>query len=290
MTGIEALDDERDELGESPQWLAELGVLQRVDIRGRTIHRTATGSGDRWRRALQDDTGFALPTASGGIVAGVGRTLLRLRRPDADPERIAEVEAGARGNRFNDAKADPAGRLWAGTMSTRREPGVAALYRVDPAGAVEPALTGVTLSNGLDWSLDATRMYYVDSTTQQIDAIAFDVDRGRLGSRRRFAAIAAADGLPDGLAVDAEGGVWIALFGGARLRRYAPSGRLDAELALPVSCPTSMAFGGPALDTLYVTTSRHLLSAAQRRAEPLAGAVLVLRPGVAGRPQWRAAL
>jgi sugar lactone lactonase YvrE len=169
-------------------------------------------------------------------------------------------------------------------MSLARTPGVAALYRVEPGGAPEVALAGATISNGLDWNLDATCLYYVDSTTQRIDAIDFDVDRGRLGRRRAFVRIAAEHGLPDGLTVDAEGGVWVALFGGGAIRRYRPDGGLDAHVPLPVRHPTSLAFGGADLSELYVTTSRHLLNADERRAEPQAGALLRLLPGVRGRP------
>jgi sugar lactone lactonase YvrE len=227
--------------------------------------------------------GFALPAAGGAFVAGIGRTLTRLADFDAAGEPLGEVEPQHTENRFNDAACDPRGRLWAGTMSTTRAPGTAALYRIEAGGAPEVAIGGATISNGLDWNLDATRLYYVDSPTQRIDVIDFDVDRGRLGERRPFVRIDPADGLPDGLTVDAEGGVWIALFGGGAIRRYTPDGELDAHIALPVTNPTSPAFGGPNRDELFVTSARHRLTPAQRAREPLAGSLLRLRPGVSGR-------
>jgi sugar lactone lactonase YvrE len=257
-----------DRLGEGPVWLAGEQALLRVDIAaGEIVRRKADGS--ETRRALGAPVGFALPAAAGGLVAGVARELVALAALDAAPRTLAAVEPGRPGNRFNDAACDPRGRLWAGTMSTTREPGAAALYRVEPGGPPAVALAGATVSNGLDWDRDATRLYYVDSVTQRIDAIDFDLDRGRLGARRPFAAVDPADGLPDGLCVDADGGVWLALFGGGAIRRYTPAGRLDAHIALPVSHPTSLAFGGPELRDLYVTS---------------AGPLLRLRPGVAGRP------
>jgi sugar lactone lactonase YvrE len=131
------------------------------------------------------------------------------------------------------------------------------------------------VSNGLDWSPDATRLYYVDSVTQRIDAIAYDADRGRLGAREPFAAIAPEDGLPDGLTIDAEGGIWLALFGGGAIRRYQPDGALDVHVSLPVSHPTSLAFGGEDLADLYVTSARR---------NGHGGSLLRLRPGVRGRP------
>jgi len=255
-----------DELGEGPVWLPATHELLRVDIaRGEIVVR---GEAER-RRALGAPVGFALPCAGGGLIAGAGRTLVRLAHLGAEPQPLAEVEPGRLANRFNDAACDARGRLWAGTMSTTREPHAAALYRVEPGSQPVVALAGATVSNGLDWSSDATRLYYVDSVTQRIDAIDFDADRGRLGTRRPFAAVAHEDGLPDGLTVDAEGGVWLALFGGGAIRRYRPDGALEAHIPLPVTHPTSLAFGGPGLDDLYVTSARSLLR---------------LRPGVRGRP------
>jgi sugar lactone lactonase YvrE len=224
--------------------------------------------------------GFALPAADGSLIAGVGRAVVRL---GAREETLATVEPDRPANRLNDAAVDARGRLWAGTMSTVREPGTAALYRIVEGGPATVAIAGATISNGLDWNLDATRLYYVDSTTQRVDAIDFDVERGRLGARRAFADIDPADGLPDGLCVDAAGGVWVALFGGGAVRRYTPDGELDLHLALPVTNPTSLAFGGPELDELFITSARHRLTPGQLDREPLAGSVLRLRPGVRGR-------
>lgn len=269
---VEIVERAADRLGEGPVWLGD--ALLRVDIDDRTLIL------DGRRRRLPAPVGFALPAADGGLVAGCGRALVTLADLDAPVRERARVEPGRPGNRFNDAACDARGRLWAGTLSTTREPGAAALYRIEPDGAPEVALSGATVSNGLDWDLDATRLYYVDSVTQRIDAIAFDLDRGRLGPRRPFAAIAPADGMPDGLCVDAEGGVWVALFGGGALRRYAPAGRLDAHVPLPVAHPTSLAFGGPDLRYLYVTSAR-------RGREALGGSLLRLRPGVAGRAVQR---
>jgi sugar lactone lactonase YvrE len=269
-----------DQLGEGPVWLPGSARLLRVDIHAPAIVVRDVGSGSERRRPTSDHVGFALPAAGGGLVAGVGRELVQLADLDAEPVPIAAVEPDRPRNRFNDAAVDAHGRLWAGTMSTTREPGTAALYRLLPGGTPEIAIAGATISNGLDWNLDATRLYYIDSTTQRVDAIDFDLDRGRLGKRRPFAVIDPADGL----CVDAEGGVWIALFGGGAIRRYRPDGTLEAQLPLPVTNPTSLAFGGPELRDLYVTSARHRLTPAQLAAEPLAGSLLRLRPGVRGRP------
>jgi D-xylonolactonase len=283
MTAIDVVAAARDALGECPVWLPREQLLQRVDITASAIVRLDVDSGREKRFPTDGHVGFALPSPDGGLIAGVERRLVRLAAPGAAAQPVAEVEPEIDGNRFNDAAFDPAGRLWAGTMSRARTPGAASLYRVSAEGAVERAIAGATISNGLDWNLDFSVLYFVDSTTQQINAIAFDLDAGRLGARRRFAAIDQRDGLPDGLTVDAEGGVWLALFGGGAIRRYLPDGRLDAEIRLPVTNPTSLAFGGAQLTDLFVTSAKHRLSAEQLAREPLAGSVLRLRLGVRGR-------
>jgi sugar lactone lactonase YvrE len=172
-------------------------------------------------------------------------------------------------------------------MSTRREPGVAALYRIRPNEPPEAVIAGTTISNGIGWSPEGDRMYFVDSTTQRVDVLDFDPATGAVARRRPAIDVDPRDGLPDGLAVDEDGAIWLCLFGGGQVRRYAPDGRLLAVASLPVTNPTSVAFGGDDGATLFVTTARHRLSASQRRAEPLAGAVLAVRPGVRGVPTGR---
>jgi sugar lactone lactonase YvrE len=272
-----------DHLGEGPVWLPAVERLLRVDITAGAIICRHLPTGLEVRRTLGAPTGFALPAGRRALVAGVGRDVVMLPALDGGAVRIAGVEPDVADNRFNDAAIDPRGRLWAGTMSTTRRAGAGALYRLQPDGRLDRALTGLTISNGLDWNLDATRLYHIDSTEYRVDAVDFDVDRGVLGARRALIRIEPSDGLPDGLTVDAEGGIWIALFGGGVLRRYLPDGRLDAEIRLPVTNPTSMAFAGPELRDLLVTSARHRLTVRQLADEPLAGSLLRLRPGVAGR-------
>ncbi len=167
-------------------------------------------------------------------------------------------------------------------MSLARTPGTAALYCLADDG-LRTIDDRITLSNGLDWDIERERMYYIDSTTPTHRRVAFDVATGAVADRRQFAAIDPADGLPDGLTLDADGCVWVALFEGGAMRRYDPDGELIETVALPVSCPTCPAFGGDDLSTLFVTTSRHKLNEAERAGEPLAGAVLSIDAGVRGR-------
>jgi sugar lactone lactonase YvrE len=276
---------ERDHLGEGACWPAGGRELLRVDITAGLVHRWDPAGGEQRTERFDGETGAAVPRTNGGMVVAVDRRLVLL---DADGARrtLLEVEPGRDGNRFNDCRADTAGRLWAGTMSKTREPGAAALYRVEPGGECRPVLTGLTLSNGICWSPAGDAMYHVDSTAQRIDRYDFDPALGGLRDRRALAEIAPEDGLPDGLCPDADGGVWVSLFGGGALHRYDERGTLTERVELPVTNPTCPAFGGDDLATLFVTTSRHTLSDKQQRVEPAAGCLLALEPGARGLPSF----
>lgn len=275
-----------DELGEGPHWDAATGELLRVDITRGRVHRLDPVSGRASSVDVGDLVGFAIPRAAGGLVVGLRRSVVLL---DADGtlHTLTSLEPDLPDNRLNDAKSDPAGRLWAGTMTMSEARPDGALYRIDGEGVTERVVSGLTVSNGLDWSPDATRMYLNDSPTRRVDVFDHDPATGAVSGRRPFARIEPDGGFPDGLTVDAEGGVWVALFAGGQVRRYSPEGTLDAVVPLPVSNVTSLTFGGPDHAELFVTTAKHHLDPAQRAAQPLAGAVFVLRPGVRGRPAGR---
>lgn len=275
-----------DELGEGPHWDAATGELLRVDITRGRVHRLDPVSGRASSIDVGDLVGFAIPRASGGLVVGVRRAVVLLD-PDGSRRTLATLAPDLPDNRLNDAKCDPMGRLWAGTMAMGETQPDGALYRIEGGGVVEEVVSGLTVSNGLDWSPDATLMYLNDSPTRQVDVFDHDPSTGAVTGRRPFARIDSADGAPDGLTVDADGGVWVALFGGGQVRRYSPDGRLDVVVPLPVTNVTSLTFGGPDYADLFVTTARHNLDAAQLDAQPLAGAVFVLQPGVRGRPAGR---
>ena len=276
--------DAGDHLGEGPHWDDRAGELLWVDITRGRIHAWTPGGHVR-TEVLGGEVSAVIPraSASGHVVAADHR--LVLRDGGGEGERtLAIVEQHLSDNRFNDCKCDPQGRLWAGTMSKTRTPGTAAVYRLVAGGEIEPVIDGTTISNGLAWSPSGDSMYFVDSTTQRIDAFDFDARTGDVSDRRPLVAIEPDDGLPDGMTVDAEGGIWVCLFGGAAIRRYTPEGKLDTAIPLPTTNPTSPVFAGPDLRTLYITTARHRLTPDQLAAEPLAGAVLALEPGVQGLP------
>jgi sugar lactone lactonase YvrE len=278
-----------DQLGEGPFWDEERAELLRVDVPRGLVHGWSPETGASWRRQVDGEVSAAIPRASGdGLLLAAGHRLL-LDDGEGGVRVLAQVEEDRAANRFNDCKCDPRGRLWAGTMSKERSPGAAALYRLAPGRELERVIAGTTISNGIAWSPSAELMYFIDSTTQRIDVLDFDAESGAVSDRRPFAEIEPGDGLPDGMTVDAEGGVWVCLFGGGAVRRYGEDGTLEAHIGLPVTNPTSAVFGGPERRTLYVTSARHKLSEEQLAAEPPAGAVLALKPGVRGLPGNRVA-
>jgi sugar lactone lactonase YvrE len=272
-----------DQLGEGPFWDKRTGELLRVDIARGRVHGWSPSTGASWTRQYEGEVSAVIPRADGdGWVVAVGHRILLA---DGDtPFPLAAAEEDLPDNRFNDCKCDPRGRLWAGTMSKSRSSGTAALYRLTADRTLAEVITGTTISNGLAWSPDGERMYFIDSTTQRVDMLDFDPDSATVANRRPFAEIDAADGLPDGMTVDSQGGVWVCLFGGGQLRRYSPEGALAAVVPLPVTNPTSPVFGGDRLETLYVTSARHRLSERQLAAEPLAGALLAVDAEVTGLP------
>ena len=183
---------------------------------------------------------------------------------------------------MNDGKCDPQGRLWAGSMAYDARPGAGALYRLDGDLTVHEIVQAVTISNGLAWTPDGTTMYYIDTPTGRVDAFDADPATGAITGRRPWVGIPEAAGGPDGMTIDDEGCLWVALWGGSAVHRYAPDGRLDTVVSLPCRQVTSCAFGGAGLDELYITSSSLGLSAEEIAAQPLAGQLFLLRPGVTG--------
>jgi len=269
-------------LGEGPRWDAVTQSLLWVDIPARLVHRYDPATRTDTTQQVADVVSLALPRRRGGVVIGLPDGLHLL-----DGERsplVAPIESGQAGTRTNDGACDAAGRLWVGTMALDERSPLGGLYRVDADLSVTTVLTGTTISNGLGWSPSGERFYFIDSPTLRVDVFDFDPMTGALEGRRPLAAVEVEGAVPDGLNVDAEGCVWVALHGGWGLDRYSPEGELVAEVRLPVAKITSCCFAGPELRDLYVTTRREGLSAAERAAQPLAGALLRLDVGVAGLP------
>jgi sugar lactone lactonase YvrE len=271
----------RAKLGEGPVWDAHEGVLRWVDIVPGLVHRLDPATGEDTAFEFGEQVGTVAVRASGGLVLATESGIWTCANDGTGRRRPHEVDTDPPGGRFNDGKADPWGRFWAGTMLDGTA-GAAALYRLDPDGSLHRAVTGVSVSNGLAWSPDGTTMYYADTPTHGADAFDHDPETGALTNRRRLVDVDR--GWPDGLTVDAEGFLWVALWDGWGVRRYAPDGRLVETVDVPAQRVTSYAFGGPGLSTLYLTSATIGLSGV---AEP-AGAVFACDPGVSGQPpgEW----
>ncbi|GEC08058.1 calcium-binding protein [Streptomyces spinoverrucosus] len=255
-------------LGEGPTWDAAAGRLIWIDILGSRLHTYDPATGRRTTRTTPQHVGAAKPRANGGMVLNL-RDGVGLLDPDGTFRWLHHDPVP--GRRANDAAVAPDGALWAGTMRYDEAPGGGTLSRLAPDGSVAVVLDDVAVSNGTGWSPDGRLMYYIDSPTRRIDV--FDTVDGHVTGRRPLAGIEEGAGFPDGLTVDADGCVWVALWDGGAVRRYTPTGELDRVLQLPVPRPTACAFGGPDLTDLYITTARVGLTA----PTPLSGSLLVVR-------------
>jgi sugar lactone lactonase YvrE len=272
------------QIGEGPVWDDRDDSLVFVDIDASSMHRYRPGSGRLESYPLPAcAASMALLESGWLLLAGQGLAVCRTDGSGytaavpgipLDPGRV----------RFNDGKVDPWGRFVVGTMSlTDRQP-VAALYRMTSSGQVSKTLDRVAVSNGLGWTADRKRFYYVDSAARRVDVFDSDPLTGQLSRRRVFVHLGGDDRGPDGLCLDQDDCVWVAFWGGSAVHRYTPDGTVDVVVEVPASQVTSVAFGGTGLTDLYITTARAGLSAEQIRAQPHAGDLFILSTGTAGVP------
>lgn len=270
------------QLGEAPLWHPDEKCLYWVDILHPAIYRfdpqsgvnTACEPGKLVSAVLFGRDG-ALRVASQDGIESLDFAACRLN-PFVDPEN------GLAQNRLNDAKVGPGGAIWVGSMRIDASKPSGGLYRVTPQGAVERKDSGITVSNGMDWSPDKQTFYFVDTVPGRIYAYDFEPGSGTLSNKRIFAEVPVSAGRPDGLCVDADGNVWCAIWDGWSIHRYAPDGTLDRVLDLPIPRPTSVVFGGPGLETLYITSARTRLSASTLAEAPLSGGLFTCHPGPKG--------
>jgi sugar lactone lactonase YvrE len=272
--------------GESPMWSVHEQALYWTDNLGGCIHRLEP-EGGREQTIVLGQNVMAIGLREGaGLVLTLAKQLA-FYKPGGELELIVSVEQDQPRNRFNDAKVDRRGRYWAGTMNdVDWDKPSGSLYRLDPGLGLSRLQRKVVCANGLGWSPDNRTFYFCESFRHAIFAHDFDLDGGVLSARRPFATVdQSSGGFPDGLTVDAEGGVWSAQHGAGRVVRYAPDGDVTHEVEMPVPQPTSCIFGGPNLDVLYITTSRQNMTPEQLGRYPLSGSVFALRPGLRGMPE-----
>lgn len=271
-------------LGEGPHWSARDGKLYFVDILSPSVCVGDTEKGTYEQIAMPELIGFVIPRSRGGFVAGMHGEIRGLDLKTGALTTLAQPEADRPGNRFNDGKCDRKGRLWAGSLAIDTTPGQGRLWRLDADGRAHEMDNGFHVSNGMGWSPDDRTFYFADTNRQTIYAYDFDLDSGAIANRRVFVTVPEGEGKPDGLTVDAEGFVWATHWDGWCVTRYDPDGKVERVINLPVPRPTSCTFGGKDLHTLYVTSARIRLSAAQLADAPLSGSVFAIDTGIAGLP------
>lgn len=287
--------DAKDKIGEAPAWDAVAQRLLWSDMEVGVLHEARADDAGGWTETSRSMLGIpiaaAIPRSKGGLVLVAGTEVLVT---DDQQQLIpfACLDVDGQRFRFNDAKCDAAGRLWAGTLSRDFEANAAALYRIDPDGVIARPLQGLTLANGLDWSPDGSTFYLGDSLTRSIDAFDFDVASGRLSNRRTVLTLPHGAGGPNGLTIDDEGAIWLAVTGSGSVQRYSPDGRLLTRVLIDTPGATSCAFGGADGADLFITSlGRRMPDVAQtigitpammENSGPAAGALFVCRPGVAG--------
>jgi sugar lactone lactonase YvrE len=277
--------DAHAQLGEGPSWDALTSRLLWVDILGRRVHEyDPVSRQDQVVLETPADVGAVVPRRDGGIAIATDGAFATYDAGATHPSNVVPIGVDSLATQMNDGKCDSRGRFWAGTVAYESPTGSASLYCLEGDLTIKRVLDGVTVSNGLGWSPTGDTMYYVDTATGGIDAFDFDPESGGIAHRRRLISVPPERGVPDGLAVDSEGGLWVALWGGGVVQRYLHDGRPDQILELPCRRVTSCAFGGQALDELFITTASAGLTADELREQPAAGGLFSCHPGTTGLP------
>jgi L-arabinonolactonase len=280
--------DCRQNLGESILWDDRQGRLIWVDIHAGDIWSWSLDDAAPQRLSVGERVGAIALTNGRAVVAALESSFIAVDLETRDRRLLASITRSAPTVRLNDGRVDPAGRFVCGGMDEASpQRGLSAVYALDGLGTVATLIDGVHCANSICWSPDGTTLYFTDMPSRRIEAFDYDVATGQVANRRIFADLSGEPGLADGSIVDAEGGLWNAQWGGGKIVRYTPDGSVDREVALPVSNPTCLTFGGADLDVLFITSAWFGLSDAQRAAEPHAGSIFAFRPGVKGRLEGR---
>jgi len=282
-TKVELVVDSQDQIGEGPIWDTKENILYWVDIMGEKVQSFDPATNRHTQLQVGQAVGTVVPRSDGGLLVAAHHGFAYIDEKTKQVRLIHDPESHLPENRFNDGKCDPAGRFWAGTMAFEPKAKVGSLYCMDVDQSVRKVLSDVTISNGLAWSLDHKQMYYIDSPTYMVKAYDYNIDSGQIKNDRILLTIPRDIGMPDGMAIDAQGRLWIAHYGGSKICCWDPTtGQIVQTIETPVSLVTACAFGGPELETLYITSGSLALSEDQLKQEPHAGALLSAKPGCRG--------
>lgn len=290
MSDIRVLFDTPMQLGECPLWSQQEDALYWVDIAGFAVHRHVPHTREHRVWTMPSEPGCIAFTNDGRLLVAMRSGLSILDTNTGALEKLADAPYDVKTVRFNDGRCDKYGRMWAGTLYEPRGEPLGSLYRIEK-GKIDNMRLPVTVSNGLAFSIDGRVAYHADTSAHKITAYDFDLPSGRLGNGRVFKQFpddrSSPDygGRPDGAAVDSENAYWCAMYEGGKILRLSASGELLREIALPVRCPTMLAFGGPELSTIYITTARQNRSDDELKNLPYSGCVLALDVNVPGVPE-----
>ena len=287
-TTPELLVDQHALVGEGPLWDEDAQVLYWVDILNSHVFIYNPATGENETIDVGRHVGTVVTRASGGLMLAVPEGFASYDLESRVLTLVAGPEAHIPGNRFNDGKCDPGGRFWAGSMAYENPKDSGSLYRLDTDLTVHKMFGGVAISNGIVWSLDQTTMYYIDTLRKNVRAFAYDNDTGDIANERVAIDVPEAIGLPDGMAIDSEGMLWVAHYGGSCVTRWNPdTAELLKKIELPVTQVTACAFGGPNLDTLYITSAAQELAAEELARQPHAGGLFAIKTPYQGVPSFR---
>lgn len=276
--------DAKAELGEGGIWHPSENKLYWIDIEGKELHIFNPKDKTDIVLRVGERVGTVVPVSGGGALVALQTGIHFINTKTGELHFLANP-LPHQNIRFNDGKCDPAGRFWVGSMHLDQTTGAASMYRLDADGSIHEMFDDVSISNGITWSADAKTMYYVDSPLNRIDAFDYNIESGAIKNRRVIVTIADELGGPDGMTIDEEGKLWVALWGGNGVGRFDPaSGKLLQKIDVPAPHITSCAFGGEHLDTLYITSAREGLTEQQLKQYPLSGGLFSIIPGVNGVP------
>jgi sugar lactone lactonase YvrE len=279
---VELVIDSKSDLGEGAIWNDKTNELYWVDITGKILNIYNPATGNNKELFTGQMIGTVVPGESGKVLVALQNGFYSLDPGTGTKKWIANPEEDLPDNRFNDGKCDPAGRFWAGTLNMSGKKGAAALYRLNLDGTVTKMIDNVSISNGIVWSNDHQKMYYIDTPTQKVMGYDYDNETGNISNPETAIEIPAEMGSPDGMTIDSDGNVWVALWGGSAVGCWNPeTGKLVRTINVPAKNVTSCAFGGPELETLYITTARQATSEELKKF-PQAGGVFKTIPGVKG--------